>query len=94
MNSQQQKQLVSSALAAALSLGLVGHAAAAESAKEKCFGITKAGQNDCANLSGSHSCAGQAKAEMSADEWKYVAKGTCKAAGGITLAEAKAKMKK
>ncbi len=87
------QQIVSSALAAALALGLAAPASAAE-AKEKCFGITKAGQNDCANLSGSHSCAGQAKAEMSPDEWKYVAKGTCKAAGGISLAEAKAKVKK
>ncbi len=95
MKSQQQ-QIVSGAIAAALALGLVGHAAAAdkESAKEKCYGITKAGQNDCANLSGSHSCAGQAKAEMSPDEWKYVAKGTCKSAGGLSAAEAKAKMKK
>ena len=88
--------IVSSALFAALSLGLVSHASAADDkgAKEKCFGITKAGQNDCANLSGSHSCAGQAKAEMSADEWKYVAKGACKKEGGISADEAKAKMKK
>ena len=88
--------IVSSALFAALSLGLVGHASAAEDkgAKEKCFGITKAGQNDCANLSGSHSCAGQAKAEMSADEWKYVAKGTCKSMSGLSADEAKMKMKK
>jgi uncharacterized membrane protein len=93
---KSQQQIVSAAIAAALAIGLVGHVAAAdkESAKEKCFGITKAGQNDCANLSGSHSCAGQAKAEMSADEWKYVAKGTCKAAGGLSAAEAKAKIKK
>ena len=92
----QTKQLVSSALAAALSLGLVGHAAAAEdkAAKEKCYGIAKAGANDCANLSGSHSCAGQAKAEMSPDEWKYVAKGSCKKDGGMSAEEAKAKLKK
>lgn len=92
----KSNHIVSSALFAALSLGLVGHASAAEEkvAKEKCFGITKAGQNDCANLSGSHSCAGQAKAEMSADEWKYVAKGTCKKEGGMSADEAKAKMKK
>jgi uncharacterized membrane protein len=91
----QTKQLVSSALAAALALGLVGHAAADDKpAKEKCYGITKAGANDCANLSGSHSCAGQAKAEMSPDEWKYVAKGTCKKENGMSVEEAKAKLKK
>jgi len=48
-------QIVSSALAAALALGLVGTAAAQDKAKEKCYGIAKAGQNDCANLSGTHS---------------------------------------
>jgi len=92
----KSQQIVSSALAAALALGFVGQAAAADdkAAKEKCFGITKAGQNDCANLSGSHSCAGQAKAEMSPDEWMYVAKGTCKSMNGLSAEEAKAKLKK
>ena len=87
--------LVSSALAAALSLGVVAHAQAQDkAAKEKCFGIAKAGQNDCASISGSHACAGQAKADNGADEWKYVAKGSCKSAGGMTADEAKAKLKK
>ena len=90
-----QRQIVSSAIASVFALGLVGHAGAADDkTKEKCFGIAKAGQNDCANLSGSHSCAGQAKAEMVADDWKYVAKGTCKDMKGMTEAEAKTKMPK
>jgi uncharacterized membrane protein len=90
-----QRLIVSSALASVLALGLIGHAGAADDkGKEKCFGIAKAGQNDCANLSGSHSCAGQAKAELGADEWKYVAKGTCKDLKGRTEAEAKAMMPK
>ena len=55
-----QRLIVSSALASVLALGLVGQAAAQDK-KEKCYGIAKAGQNDCANLSGTHSCAGQAK---------------------------------
>ena len=62
--------------------------AAPKAEKEKCFGIAKAGQNDCATPSGSHSCAGQAKADMDAKEWKYVAKGTCEKVGG-KLASAK-----
>ena len=90
-----QRLIVSSALASVLALGLIGHTSAADDkTKEKCFGVAKAGQNDCANLSGSHSCAGQAKAEMVADDWKYVAKGTCKDMKGMTEAEAKMKMKK
>ena len=87
--------IVSSALASVLALGLIGSAGAADDAgKEKCFGIAKAGQNDCANLSGSHSCAGQSKADMGADEWKYVAKGTCRQMGGKSADEAKMAIKK
>ena len=89
-----QRLIVSSALASVLALGLIGQAAAQDKAKEKCFGITKAGQNDCANLSGTHSCAGQSKADMGADEWKYVATGTCQKMGGKSAEEAKAAMKK
>ena len=52
--------------------------------KEKCYGIAKVGQNDCADAGGVHSCAGQAKADKGAAEWKYVAKGTCEKEGGKT----------
>ncbi|MDP1901087.1 MAG: DUF2282 domain-containing protein [Rubrivivax sp.] len=88
---------VSSALASVFALGLASQAAAQDKdagAKEKCFGIAKAGQNDCANLSGTHSCAGQAKVDMGPDEWKYVPKGTCKSMKGMTAEEAKARAKK
>ena len=88
-----QRHIVSSALASVLALGLVGTAAAQDKGKEKCYGIAKAGQNDCANLSGSHSCAGQSKVDNDAGEWKYVAKGTCKDMKGMTAEEAKMKKK-
>jgi uncharacterized membrane protein len=91
----QSRQIVASALASVLALGFATTTAhAEEKGKEKCYGIVKAGQNDCANLSGSHSCAGQAKTDMDANEWKYVAKGTCKSMNGLTAEEAKAKTKK
>lgn len=87
---------LAAALASALALGLAGPAAAQAKAKakEKCYGIANAGQNDCANLSGSHTCAGQSKAEMAADEWRYVAAGTCKEMKGNTEKEAKMAMQK
>ena len=89
MNSKQHR-VVSAALASVLALGLVEAATAADAAgKEKCYGIAKAGQNDCANLSGSHSCAGQAKVDGAPDDWKYVAKGSCQKLGGKTAGEAK-----
>lgn len=86
-----QRLVLSSALASVMALGLIGGAAAQEKAKEKekCYGIAKAGANDCANLSGTHSCAGQSKVDNDAGEWKYVAKGTCKAMKGMTAEEAK-----
>lgn len=85
----QHGVIAASALASLLALGLVGNAAAQD--KEKCYGIAKAGQNDCANLSGSHSCAGQSKVDNGAEEWKYVAKGTCASMKGMTADEAKKK---
>jgi len=90
-----QRFIASSALASVLALGLLPAAAQAQAAeKEKCYGVAKAGQNDCANLSGTHSCAGQSKVDGGADEWKYVAKGTCVSMGGKTAEQAKGMMKK
>jgi uncharacterized membrane protein len=90
-----QRLIVSSALASVLALGLIAQVSAADDkmAKEKCFGIAKAGQNDCANASGTHSCAGQSKVDNGADEWKYVAKGTCKEMKGKTADEVKGSVK-
>lgn len=90
-----QRHVISSALASVMALGLVSGASAADPpAKEKCYGVAKAGQNDCANISGSHSCAGQSKVDGGVDEWTYVKGGTCKKMGGMTLEEATAAMKK
>ena len=88
--------IASSALASVLAMGLLSAAQAADPNrdKEKCFGIAKAGSNDCANLSGSHSCAGQSKNALGPDEWNYVAKGTCAKIGGKSMDEAKAELAK
>jgi uncharacterized membrane protein len=83
-----QRLIVTSALASVLALGLAGGAQAQPKDKEKCYGIAKAGQNDCSNTAGTHSCAGQSKADMSLDDWKYVAKGTCEKLGGQTTDQA------
>ena len=87
-----QRALIAAAAASLLSTLLVAAPAAAQE-KEKCYGITVAGQNDCANLSGSHSCAGQSKVGADANEWKYVAKGTCADMKGMSIDQAKAKTK-
>lgn len=78
-----KQTLIQSALASMLALGLASSPAlAADDAKEKCFGVAKAGANDCASANGSHACAGQAKKDNDANEWKYVAKGSCEKMGG------------
>lgn len=87
------RALLAAAAASLLTTALVATPAVAQE-KEKCYGIAKAGQNDCANLSGTHSCAGQSKVSDDAAEWKYVAKGTCKTMKGLTAEEAKMKTKK
>ena len=46
--------------------------------KERCYGISLAGQNDCAAGPGT-SCAGTSKMDYQGNAWKYVAKGTCTA---------------
>ena len=54
--------------------------------KEKCYGVAKAGKNDCA--ANGHSCAGQSKMDNDPTEWTYVPKGECEKMGG-TMAPAK-----
>lgn len=87
-----QRLILSSAFASILALGLAAPASAAAE-KEACYGVAKAGQNDCQNLSGSHACAGQSKADNDPTDWKNVAKGSCKEMKGYTKAEAQAMMK-
>jgi len=53
--------------------------------KEKCFGIVKAGKNDCAAADGSHSCASYSKLDASPYEWMLLPKGTCKNIVGALL---------
>ena len=68
------------AVAAALAVIVTGPASAQTSGKkgptEKCFGVAKAGQNDCAAGPGT-TCAGTSKRDYQGNAWKLVAKGTC-----------------
>ena len=76
---------VAAAVAGALSLAAVTSATPAMAAKTKCYGIAKAGQNDCANAAGTHSCAAQSKADFDGGDWKGVASAAaCTEMGGQT----------
>ena len=61
-----------------------GEAAATETAaaeKEKCYGISLAGENDCAAGPGT-SCAGTSVVDYQGNAWKYTDAGECEAQGG------------
>jgi len=52
--------------------------------QERCYGVAKAGKNDCATSTSS--CVGTSKQDNQKDAWMYVPKGTCgKLAGGLTV---------
>jgi uncharacterized membrane protein len=83
---------IQAALASLLTLGVAGSAFAQpvtpQPGQEKCFGIAKAGQNDCGTAK--HACAGLgAKVDKDPAEWKYVAKGSCESMGGKPVAPTK-----
>jgi uncharacterized membrane protein len=50
---------------------------------EKCYGVVKAGKNDCAGPA--HACAGQAKADAGGKEFVTLPKGTCARLAGGSL---------
>ena len=84
------KMFLTAALAGVLAAGAtLPSVALAEAAKEKCYGIAKAGKNACSSADGSHSCAGQAKVDNSPNEWVLVNAGECAKAGGSLTPGAK-----
>lgn len=69
--------MLASAVTAAIAVGNIATAVdAAAASKEKCYGVSKAGGNDCAAGAGT-SCAGTSTVDYQGNAWKYVDKGTC-----------------
>ncbi len=66
--------LAAGAMAAGLSMAAADQAQAGD--MEKCYGVAKAGENDCAAGPGT-SCAGTSTADYQGNAWKLVPKGTC-----------------
>jgi uncharacterized membrane protein len=62
--------------AAALTLAAAPAAAQQNADKERCYGVSLAGKNDCAAGPGT-TCAGTSKVDYQGNAWKYVPKGTC-----------------
>ena len=72
------RMLLGGLLAASVTAGLASSAAAEakKPATEKCFGVAKAGKNDCAAGPGT-SCAGTSTKDYQGNAWKLVKAGTC-----------------
>jgi uncharacterized membrane protein len=82
----RKNRLIASAMIAALAVPLVSNGQAGPAPKpkfesEKCYGISKAGKNDCQTANSS--CAGTSRRDGQKDAWIYVPAGTCdKLVGG------------
>lgn len=84
MTNRSVQLVLASAFASALALASAPAQAADEPGKEKCYGISLAGKNDCASSGGNgcaavvyNTCAGASKADFETTAWKYVPSGTC-----------------
>ena len=87
MKKMTKSLAISSAIAAGVVMATSFEAHAGSKKMEKCYGIAKAGKNDCAVKSLGTSCAGSATKDGIADAWIYVPKGSCeKIVGGKTKA--------
>jgi uncharacterized membrane protein len=73
--------IVASALAAAMAAAAAPTAQADDN--EKCYGVAKAGKNDCKTATAA--CAGTSKTDAQADAWIYVPAGTCEKIVGGSL---------
>ena len=76
-----KQKLIHAAIVTAITVGMgltaiQATAATNGKAMEKCYGVAKAGQNDCGTAT--HACSGQAKVNNDPNEWKLVPTGTCK----------------
>ena len=74
MSTTTKSLAVAGAVAAALSASLAAPAAA--QSKDKCFGVSLAGQNDCAAGPGT-TCAGTSTVDYQGNAWTLVDAGTC-----------------
>jgi len=88
MNSVAKSALAATSVLGALALAAAqAHAGpvAQPNGSEKCYGVAKAGKNDCA--AGVHSCAGQSTKSFDKASFLYLPKGECaKLAGGSSKA--------
>lgn len=90
MHTTSKSILAASSLLGALAIAAAGVTAQAQGAApagEKCYGVAKAGHNDCA--AGAHSCAGQSNKNFDKASFVEVPKGVCEKLAGGSLTPGK-----
>jgi uncharacterized membrane protein len=75
MNAKITTAALAGSFVAALAIA-ASPAVAQNADKERCYGVSLAGKNDCAAGPGT-TCAGTSKVDYQGNAWKYVPKGTC-----------------
>lgn len=78
----KRHSLIIAAVGSLVALG-VAEAMGPKEGMEKCYGVAKAGKNDCG--ANGHGCAGQAKADGDKNEWLSLPKGSCERIVGGSL---------
>jgi len=71
------KAILTTAIGGFLAISLSSAANAADAKMEKCFGVAKAGMNDCSSSKSTHSCAGQAGKNNDSNDFVMLPKGSC-----------------
>ena len=79
--------VVTTAIGSLFALGSLGAAAADKAPVEKCYGVVKAGKNDC--QTSKSACAGTATKDSQKDAWIYLPKGSCEKIVGASLKSGK-----
>ncbi len=79
----QRNVMITTAIGSLFALGSLGAVAADKAPVEKCYGVTKAGKNDC--QTSASACAGTATKDGQKDAWIFVPKGTCEKIVGASL---------
>jgi uncharacterized membrane protein len=74
------KAAISSLLTVAVASSAFAHDAPPPAGMERCYGIAKAGQNECGT--NKHDCATLGMVDNDPTDWKAVPKGTCEKIGG------------
>lgn len=79
----QHRLIINTAITSLFALGITASSGSTYAVdNEKCYGITKAGQNGCNSNKGKHTCAGHSKVDNDPNDFIMLPEGSCVKIGG------------